>query len=36
MECNFELQVIALHFIDEKAEDQRMKLKNFYSYPGSY
>lgn len=34
--CNFELQVTALHFIGEKAEDQRMRLKIFYSHPASY
>ena len=35
MEYNFELQVTALHFINEKTKDQRIK-NNVYSHPASY
>lgn len=35
MECNFELQVVALNAVDEKAEGQRIE-RDACSHPASY
>lgn len=35
MTCNFELQVTALHFVDEKPKDQRNKINSVSLQPSS-